>query len=93
MGGGLPWGVLARIVAAVGGGYLAACALGLLCVALVSPPRFDGVVTANLVSFWCYTAAAIWAFAARSPGRAWAGIGLVTASAGLLAGLLLWMSG
>lgn len=87
---GVPWGVIARIAAAVGGGYLAACALGLLCLALLSPPPVDGVVTANLAAFWCYTAAAIWAFAARSPGRAWAGVaGGVAAVGGLLAGLLL----
>lgn len=73
----------------MGGGYLAASALGLLCLALLSPPPVDGVVTANLAAFWCYTVAAIWAFAARSPGRAWAGIAGVAAVAGLLAGLLL----
>jgi hypothetical protein len=62
---------LARALAAILGGYaLTASATALLAVTLPLP-RADAAVTATLLSFALYTAAAVRVFAVRSAWRAW----------------------
>ena len=83
--------VASRIVAAVGGGYALAALLSVAAVALpVSKPQ--SVLTGMLLSFLVHAAAVIWAFAARSATRAWAGL-LLAAIPLLLAAWTVWSQG
>jgi len=67
----LLFSALSRACAALAGGYaFAASAAALLAVALPLP-RADAVVTATLLSFILYAAAALRAFAAPGAWRAW----------------------
>ncbi|WP_068639702.1 DUF3649 domain-containing protein [Thauera butanivorans] len=77
--------VCQRVVAAVFGGYALANLLPLALAGLLPIGRAESVMAALLLSFAVYTAAILWAFAARSAGWAWAGV-LVPA---VLAGVLL----
>ncbi|KQM72835.1 PepSY domain-containing protein [Xylophilus sp. Leaf220] len=86
------WSVVSRVAAAAVGGYaLVSASTAALAVALprltaVSPA--DGVLIASLLGFALYTGAAVWTFGARSPGRAWTGLTLIS-SVALLITLLL----
>lgn len=64
----------ARITAAVVGGYAAANVVAIFLARLLPLPRADAVLTMTLASFALYTAAAVWAFAARSARVAWLGL-------------------
>lgn len=75
--------VFVRLLAAVFGGYALATLLSLVVAGLFPMPRADAAMTALLLSFAVYTAAILWAFAARSAGRAWAGLLLPALPAGL----------
>ena len=82
-----PWDVVARSLAGGVGGYGLAQVLP---VALVAPwglPRADAALIALQLSFAVYAGAMLWAFAARSTGRAWAGIALLA----LVAGAAAWL--
>lgn len=82
-------GIASRVLAASVGGYavaaLGAAAVTLALVRLGGAARADAVLWASLASFALYTGAAIGVFAARSAGRAWAGL----AVAGLVAAVCL----
>lgn len=83
-----PWDVLARSLAGGVGGYGLAQVLP---VALVAPwplARADAALIALQLSFAVYAGAVLWAFAARSAGRAWAGIALMALAAGAVAWLV-----
>ncbi len=60
-----------RAGAAIAGGYAFAASASALLALLLPLPRADAVVTATLLSFALYAAAAIRAFAAPSAWRAW----------------------
>lgn len=78
--------VLARVLAAVLGGY-ALAALSAVAVALLyRAPREEAVLAASLPAFLVYAGAVLWAFAARSAVRAWLGIGVPA----VLLGALVW---
>jgi hypothetical protein len=70
-------GLISRLIAAIFGGYFFAA---LASVAVLALPMNKGqaVLTGMLVSFAIYAAAVIWVFAARSAGRAWAGLLVVS---------------
>ncbi len=69
------WAVVSRAIAAIAGGYVLA-ALCSTALALWLPlARAEAVTTGALASFAVYAGAVMWAFAARTAGRAWAGIG------------------
>jgi hypothetical protein len=83
--------LLARIVAAIFGGYALAALASVAALALpMSKPQ--AVLTGMLVSFAVYAGAVIWVFAVRSARRAWAGV-LVAAVPLLLAALSVWSQG
>lgn len=63
--------IASRVFAALAGGYFVAYASAALLTVVLPMSRIDRVVTANLVSFLVYTAAAISAFAARTAWRSW----------------------
>ncbi|MFC7335417.1 DUF3649 domain-containing protein [Rhodocista pekingensis] len=66
--------VLSRSVAGILAGYGLAAASA-ACVAVLLPgEKADAALTGTMLSFLVYTAAIIWAYAAASPRRAWAGI-------------------
>ena len=72
-------GVVARTVAAIGGGYLLA-SLGTRALALALPlSPVDKVVTATLSGLVLYPCAVMWSFAAASATRAWLGLGAACA--------------
>ena len=77
-----------RITAAALGGYALAHALP-VAVGLALPlGRADATLLAMQASFWVYVAAVMWAFAARSAARAWAGL---LGPAALAGGLAWWL--
>jgi len=72
--GGGTGALLARLLAAVAGGYAVA---NLVVIALgVALPivRLDAVHTGFLLGFAVHAAAVVWTFAAASAGRAWLGL-------------------
>lgn len=80
-------GVLARTVAAIGGGYvLTSIVIALLALALPLP-RADAATIATLLSFVVYTCIVLWVFATTSALRAWIGV----AAASALLGAILWL--
>ena len=70
--GNLP--LLARIAAAVFGGYALANVTAIALAAVLPLAQADAVMTGVLASFAFYCLAVLWAFAARSALSAWAGI-------------------
>lgn len=66
--------VVSRVLAALLGGY-ATTAAGTAALALYLPlSRIDATIAATLASFAVYALAIMWAFAARTAWRAWAGL-------------------
>lgn len=63
--------VASRVMAALCGGYLVAYASAALLTVVLPMQRIDRVVTADLLSFVVWTAAAIAVFAVRSAWRSW----------------------
>lgn len=81
-------------MAAVLGGYALANTLPVAIVAIGAigwgaVARSDAVLIAMQLSFVVYTGAVMWAFAARTAQRAWAGLGLLVLLTGLVAWVLL----
>lgn len=85
--------VTLRLLAALGGGYLLSNAFAILLARLLlltaMTSRADGVLAAVIASFPVYVGAVLWAFAARSAARAWAGL-LATAG---VCGAAAWLLG
>ncbi|AHJ66076.1 DUF3649 domain-containing protein [Granulibacter bethesdensis] len=75
---GRRWGVFSRIMAAIIGGYCATLAINAALAVLLPLPRAEAVIIAAMLSFPVFAGVIIWVFATRSPGRAWAGLALVT---------------
>ncbi|MFC5699156.1 DUF3649 domain-containing protein [Pseudomonas sp. GCM10022186] len=83
------WSLTARVLAAIIGGYALAYAATAFLSVHLPLMRSDRVVFASLASFAVYTTAIIYAFGARSAGRAWlmlAGLAAVLAMAACLPG-------
>ncbi|PAT41234.1 iron uptake protein [Vandammella animalimorsus] len=66
-------GLVARVIAAIVGGYALAALASVAAVALPMP-KAEGVMAGMLLSFLVYACAVVWVFAARSALRAWAGL-------------------
>ncbi|WP_326535204.1 DUF3649 domain-containing protein [Pseudorhodoferax sp.] len=84
----LGWQIASRVLAAALGGY-ALSALAMADLALLLPrvggaTPAEAVLLASLCSFVLYTGVALWVFATRSAGRAWAGIALAGLALALL---------
>jgi hypothetical protein len=62
---------LSRACAAIAGGYAFAASAAALLAIVLPMPRADAVVTATLLSFILYAAAALRVFAASGAWRAW----------------------
>ncbi|SDV46102.1 hypothetical protein [Chitinasiproducens palmae] len=76
--------VLARVLAAVVGGYALANLAG-ACIALLLPSsRAEAALTGLMSTFAIYTLAVIWVFAARNLWRALGGLALALTVAGAL---------
>lgn len=80
--------VASRVFAALLGGYALATATTVALARVISAPRDELLQTAALPSFLVYVAAAVWAFSASTPTRAWLGIALPALVLALLAWLL-----
>lgn len=85
--------ILSRVAAAVFGGYLLAAVCTVFLSHLFPGPVAEAVLAATLGSFAICTAAVVWAFAARSAGRAWLGLALPAAVLGAAAVALHFVRG
>lgn len=65
------WGVASRVLAALFGGYFVAWGSTAFLTLALPMSRVDRVVTASLLCFAVWCAAAVYAFAARGAWRAW----------------------
>ena len=81
--------VAARVLAASLGAYGVAASLAMVVARLTAGGRIDGVIAGTLCAYLAVPAVAIWAFLARGPWRAWAGVVVLVAVYGGLA----WMIG
>ena len=63
--------VASRVLAALVGGYFVAYASTALLTVILPMDRLNRVVTASLLSFAVWCAAAVWVFTARSAWRGW----------------------
>ena len=81
------WAAASRLLAGGLGGYALAQLLPVALVASLARalPRADAVLVAMQLSFVVYAAALMAAFAARSPGRAWAGMLLASLGSAVVA--------
>ncbi|WP_454831587.1 DUF3649 domain-containing protein [Pseudoxanthomonas wuyuanensis] len=68
---GYRWGVASRAFSALLGGYFVAWGSTAFLILVLPMSRVDRVVTASLLCFAVWCAAAIYAFVARSAWRAW----------------------
>lgn len=80
--------IAARIAAAVFGGYALAHTLPIALAAALPMARAEAALFAIQGSFLVYTAAVLWAFAARSALTAWLGLLVPTVVTGLAAWML-----
>jgi hypothetical protein len=81
--------VAARVLAGTFGAYGVASCLAMAVARLPGGGRIDGVIAGTLSAYLAVPAVAIWAFLARGPWRAWAGVFALVA----LCGGLAWMIG
>jgi hypothetical protein len=70
--------VASRAIAAALGGYALATVAPVLLSQAIALPRVHAALAGLLLSPVVYTAAIMWAFAARSAGRAWIGLMIPT---------------
>lgn len=78
---------MSRILAALFGGYAVAHTAAIALFGALPMARGEATMAAIQFSFVIYTAAVIWAFAARTAAAAWIGISMLTVVTGLIA----WM--
>ncbi|PZP60799.1 MAG: DUF3649 domain-containing protein [Pseudoxanthomonas spadix] len=84
-----PWvGVLSRSLAAIFGGYALAASTGAFLAVALPIARSQAVLTGMLLAILVCACAALWAFAAASAWKAWAGILVPTALMALTTWLL-----
>ena len=81
--------VAARVLAGTLGAYVVASCLAMAVARLFAGGRIDAVIGGTLCAYLAVPAVAIWAFLARGPWRAWAGVVVLVA----LFGGLAWMIG
>ena len=70
--------VFARASAALLTGYIAAASLACLLTVVLPMPRLESTLTANMLSFFFYAVAIIYAFCVRKTWHAWRDLGLVS---------------
>lgn len=80
--------VAARTVAATMGGYAVASCLAMAVARLFGGARIEGVIAGTLLAFVAIPAVAVWAFLARGPWRAMAGVLGIVALLGGVAWLI-----
>lgn len=84
-----PWvGVLSRSLAAIFGGYALAASTGAFLAVALPIARSQAVLAGMLLAILVFACAALWAFAAASAWKAWAGILVPTALMALTTWLL-----
>lgn len=74
-----PNAVVSRSIAAILAGYLISNLCALMIAILLPLPQIDAALTGMTLSFAIYSAAAIWAFTAKTAFRMWMGL-TITAS-------------
>jgi len=68
------WPVTSRLLAAVFGGYVFSYAFTAALARLLPLAAVDSLIVATLPAYLVYTAAILWAFAARNLWHAWGGV-------------------
>jgi hypothetical protein len=71
------WGVLSRCIAAAIGGYGIVTLLHLAMVIALPWENHKAMLFSSQTGYLWYTGVIIWCFAARTAGRAWAGLAVV----------------
>lgn len=66
--------VAARVVAGTIGAYAVAALFAAAVARLLPMPRVEAIMPATLLAFLVGPAVTVWAFLARGPWRAWAGV-------------------
>lgn len=79
------FGIASRIAAAAIGGYALAAAVAASAATALPGPGSEAVLIGIMLGFVVYTGAMLWAFAARTPIRAWAGLLIPTLAFALIA--------
>lgn len=80
--------VAARVVAGTIGAYAVAALFAAAVARLLPMPRVEAIMPATLLAFLVGPAVTVWAFLARGPWRAWAGVILLGASFAAIAWLV-----
>ncbi|OSZ70351.1 ketohydroxyglutarate aldolase [Sphingomonas sp. IBVSS2] len=71
--------VTARVVAGTIGAYAVAALFAAAMARVLPMPRVEAIMPATLLAFLVGPAVTLWAFLARGPWRAWAGVVLLAA--------------
>lgn len=79
--------VAARVIAGTIGAYAVAALFAMALARLLPMPRVEAIMPATLLAFLVGPAVTVWAFLARGPWRAWAGVILL---GGLFAAIAWW---
>lgn len=77
--------IASRILAAAAGGYALSAASAVWLAVALPGPRSEATTAGSLASFAVMTGAVLWAFAARTPARAWTGLAIPAAALAVLA--------
>lgn len=81
--------VAARAVAGTAGAYLVAALFAAALARTLPLPRVEAMIPGTLLAYLVVPAVTIWAFLARGPMRAWAGV----LGAAALFGAIAWLAG
>jgi hypothetical protein len=81
--------VAARVIAGTIGAYAVAALFAAALARLLPMPRVEAIMPATLLAFLVGPAVTVWAFLARGPWRAWAGVILL----GALFAAIAWWAG
>jgi Protein of unknown function (DUF3649) len=71
------WSVLSRCIAAAVGGYAIVTLLHLAMTVVLPWENYKAMLFSSQTGYLWYTGIIIWCFAARTAGRAWAGLAVV----------------
>lgn len=78
------WSVLARVVAAAVGGYVAVTLAHLALMVVLPVDGYKALLFSMQTGFLYYTGVVIWCFAARTATRAWLGLTVVAIALALI---------
>ena len=81
------WVVLSRIAAAIGGGYALSTVATIAIACWLPVHKYDAMLSGLMMGYVVYPCAVMYAFAARTALKAWAGLLILTAALSAVAAL------